>query len=431
VAALAAVGAALAANAPAAPSRGPSARDVRANAVALVNEGRDVFRFDTFGDEAFWGGTLRLHEAIAGAAAGGVGPGVSPRTALAVGLKVDAQALPPSLLRDLRAGRVDLDAPATTLALLRRHAVVGLTGFFAADGRLESLGIQCALCHSTVDDSVVPGVGRRLDGWPNRSLDIGTIVALAPDLSPVADLLGVDEATVRAVLQGWGPGRFDAGLLLDGRALRPDGETGAVLIPPAFGLGGVNAHTSGDWGGISYWNALVATLEMHGRGTFVDPRLADAERFPVAARAGFAEVRSEPDLVTAKLPALQLYQLALPVPEPPAGSFDPAAAARGHEVFRGKAQCARCHVEPLYTEPGFNLHTAAEIGIDDFQAGRSPGRRYRTTPLRGLFTRQVGGFYHDGRFATLADVVAHYDVTFGLGLTPAERRDLAEFLASL
>jgi len=401
------------------------------NARQLVDQGRQIFRFDTFGDEDFWGGQLHLHEAIAGAQNGGVGTGVSPTTALAVGLKVDFDALPRGLRKALRRGQVDLDDPATTLALLKLDAVVGVTGRFDQSGQITSIGIQCALCHSTVDDSFAPGIGHRLDGWPNRDLDVGAVVALAPDLSPIANLLGVDDETVRAVLASWGPGHFDAQLLLDRRPFTPAGSTAATLIPPAFGLAGVNLHTSGAWGSVPYWNAFVANLEMHGKGTFVDVRLNDASQFPVAAAAGLADVRSQPDLITAKLPALHFYQLAIPAPRPPAGSFDASAAARGSQLFTGKAQCASCHVPPLYTEPGWNTHTAAEIGIDDFQASRDPDHRYRTTPLAGLWAHQKGGFYHDGRFATLPDVIRHYDQTFGLQLTDGEVADLTEFLKSL
>jgi hypothetical protein len=398
----------------------------------LLREGKQVFRFDTFGDEAFWGGALGLHRAVAGAANGGVGPGLSPRQALALGLKVDADALPRGVRKAIALGKVDLDDPATTLLLLRANAVVGLTGFPSPQRGLRSIGIQCALCHSTVDDSLAPGIGRRRDGWANRDLDVGRIIALSPSLAPFVELLGVDEATVRRVLLAWGPGKFDAQLTLDGKGFRPDGRTAATLLPPAFGLAGVNLHTwTGSWGSIPYWNALVAVLEMHGQGTFVDARLANATRFPVAARAGLFDVRSPVDRVTPKLPALHAYQLSLDAPEPPPGSFDVAAAKRGKTLFSGKAECARCHVPPLYTEPGWNLHTPAEIGIDAFQADRSPDGRYRTSPLRGLWTHTKGGFYHDGRFATLLDVVDHYDATFDLGLLPAEKTDLVEYLKSL
>ena len=246
----------------------------------LIEEGREIFRFDNFGDEVFWGGTLQLHQAIAGEQLGGVGPGVSPNTALSVGLKVDAEVLPAELVEQIRAGEVDLDDPATTLALLELNAVVGVTGFFDDAGNLESIGIQCALCHSTVDDSFAPGIGARLDGWANRDLNVGAIIALAPDLSFFTELLGVDEATVRQVLNSWGPGKFDAELVLDGQAFRPDGGSAATLLPPAFGLNGINLHTWTGWGSVTYWNAYVANVLMHGQGTFYDPRLDNAEQFP-------------------------------------------------------------------------------------------------------------------------------------------------------
>ena len=394
-----------------------------------LEEGRRIFRFDTFGDENFWGGTLRLHQAIEGAAHGGVGPGVSPRTALAVGLKVDLDALPREVREALQQGRVNLDDPGVTLTLLELKAVLGVTGFADGKGGLRSLGIQCAFCHSTVDDSLAPGIGHRLDGWPNRDLNVGAIVSLSPDLTPFTKLLGVDEATVRKVLASWGPGKFDAELNLDGKAFRPDGKSAATLIPAAFGLAGVNLHTYTGWGSVPYWNAFVANLEMHGQGTFYDPRLDDATKFPVAARARSGHVRNDPDLITPRLAALHDYQLSLAAPAPPEGSFDSARAARGKTVFG--THCAQCHVPPLYSEPGWNLHAPTEIGIDDFQASRSPDGRYRTTPLKGLFARAKGGFYHDGRFATLRDVVDHYDQTLRLRLTGTQKGDLVEFLKSL
>lgn len=414
----------------------------------MIREGREIFRFDTFGDEDFWGGLLGLHKAIEGTAFGGVATpdlgidGVSPATALAVGLKVDVEALPEAVIKALKQGTVDLNSPATTLALLRLNAVVGLTGFFNPDGSLKSIGIQCALCHGTVDDSFAPGIGHRLDGWANRDLNVGLIASLSPNLQPVADLLSlggvtVDVDTVKRVLRSWGPGKFDAELFLDGKAFRPDGKSAATLIPPAFGLAGVNLHTWTGWGSVTHWNAFVANLEMHGKGTFFDPRLNDALQFPVAARAGFGNVRNTPDLITAKLAALHFYQLAIPAPTPPKGSFDELAAARGKGVFEGKAKCATCHVPPLFTEPGWNTHTPEEIAIDSFQADRAPDRRYRTSPLKGLFAHTKGGFFHDGRFATLAKVVEHYDGTgvgndgIPLGLTEGEKNDLVEYLKSL
>jgi hypothetical protein len=407
----------------------------------LIAEGKQIFRFDTFGDEDFWGGQLRLHEAIEGEQFGGVGPGVSPATALAVGLKVDVDALPRSLQRQLQRGNVDLNDPAVTLALLKLNAVVGVQGFFNSDGSLSSVGITCALCHSTVDDSFAPGIGHRLDGWANRDLNVGAIIALSPDLSPFETLLGVDRDTVVAVLNSWGPGKFDAELVLDGKAFNPQQVTdgvvtgtnvsGATLLPPAFGLAGVNLHTYTGWGSVPYWNAFVANIEMHGKGNFYDPRLDNAEQFPIAAANGFGHIQNPVDLITPKLPALHAYQLSLLAPLPPEGSFRPRAAARGQELFEGKANCASCHVPPLFTEPGWNLHTPEEIGIDSFQADRSPDLRYRTTPLKGLWTHTKGGFYHDGRFATLLDVVNHYDTHFGLGLSEREKADLVEYLKSL
>jgi len=404
---------------------------IKADAIRMIAEGRNTFRFDTFGDQAFWGDTLHLHQAIEGAALGGVGPGVSPTTALAVGLKVDSDALPPALVRALKAGQVNLNDPAVTLALLKLNSVVGVTGFFNNQGTLKSVGIQCALCHSTVDNSLAPGIGHRLDGWANRDLNVGAIVALSPNLQPFADLLHTDQNTVRTVLNSWGPGHFDAELGLDGKAFRPDGKTAAVLIPPAFGLAGVNLHTWIGWGSVTHWNAFVANLEMHGKGTFYDPRLNNAAQFPIAAAAGFANVRNTPDLITSKLPALHFYQLAIRAPQPPQNSFDHDAAQRGQELFNGKAQCSTCHVPPITTEPGWNMHTAAEVCVDDFEAARGPDDRYRTSPLNGLWTHTKGGFYHDGRFPTLLDVVNHYNDCKSLGLSDPEKADLVQFLKSL
>ncbi len=396
-----------------------------------MEEGKKTFRYDTFGDEAWWGDALQLHKAIAGEKHGGVGPGVSPKTALAVGLKVDVDALPAALQAQLKAGKVDLDDPATTLALLKLNAVVGVTGRFNADGSLKTMGVQCALCHSSVDNSLAPGIGHRLDGWAPRDLNVGAIVALAPNLQPIADLLKVDVPTVKKVLESWGPGRYDAELDKDGKAFRPDGKQAGTLLPPAFGLAGVNLHTRTGYGSVTYWNAYVAVTQMHGSGTYFDARLKDAGQFPVAARSGSWNVRGTPDQVSAKLAALHFYQLSIPAPKPPAGSFNAQAAERGKTLFEGKANCASCHVPPLYTEPGNNLHAPSEIGVDAFQADRSPTRAYRTAPLRGLWSHQTGGFYHDGRFATLKDVINHYDSFFKLGLSDPEKDDLVQHLLSL
>jgi hypothetical protein len=401
------------------------------NAQRMVEDGRRIFRFDTFGDEAFWGDQLKLHQAIVGQKLGGVGPGLSPKMALSLGLKVDAEAVPADLAAQLKAGKVDLNDPASTVALLKANAVVGVTAFLNPDGTAKSVGIQCALCHSTVDDSFAPGIGQRLDGWPNRDLNVGEIVALAPSLKPFTDLLGVDDATVRKVLKGWGPGKYDAELVQDGKAAGPQGRSAATVLPAAFGLAGVNLHTYSGWGSVTYWNAYVANTQMHGKGTFFDPRLNDKERFPLAAKAGHGNLRNTPDLITPKLAALHFYQLAIPAPAPPSGSFDAQAAKQGQAVFEKDARCATCHVPPLFTEPGWSMHKAEEIGIDDFQAARSPDKQYRTTPLRGLFTRQKGGFYHDGRFPTLEAVVNHYDNHFKLKLTADQKRQLVEYLKSL
>lgn len=418
------------------------------NAAEMIKDGRQIFRFDTYGDEAFWGDTLRLHEAIEGAQFGGTGPGLAPSNALAVGLKVDADALPAKVLSQLKQGKLNLGDPAVTLTLLQLNAVVGVKGVFT-NGSLKSVGLTCAVCHSTVNDSIAPGVGSRLDGWANRDLNSGAIIALAPNVKPITDLLrivhpDITDDQVRAVLNSWGPGKFDAELLFDGKAFRPDGGPAATLLPNAFGLAGHNLHTwTGGWGTVTYWNALVAVLELHGVGTFFDERMDDTNKFPIAAtaRMGHISVGPDDDLVTSKLPALHYYQLSLPAPKAQAGvDFDVAAAARGDELFSGKANCNSCHHEPLWTEPGWNDHSPAEMGIDSFQADRSPDGKYRTMNLAALFVKErglfmkpenKGRFYHDGRFLTLLDVVKSYDTRFGLGLTDAEEHDLVEYLKSL
>jgi hypothetical protein len=306
-----------------------------------------------------------------------------------------------------------------------------VTGHFDNQGKLVSIGIQCAFCHSSVDDSLVPGIGHRLDGWANRDLNVGAIVSLAPNLQPFADLLGVDVPTVKKVLASWGPGCYDAELDKDGKGLRPDGKRACTLIPPAYGLAGVNLHTWTGFGSVPYWNAFVGVTEMHGSGTFFDARLGDRNQDPVSAKSGSYNSRGKPDQVTSKLAALQFYQLAIPAPKPPKGIYDEASAARGKSVFETNGKCAACHVPPLYTESGNNVHAPSEIGVDSFQADRSPTHMYRTAPLAGLWSRQSRGFYHDGRFQTLDDVINHYDQHMNLGLTKAEKKDLVEFLRSL
>ena len=396
----------------------------------LVNQGRRIFRHDTFGDEAFWSGALQLEKAIAGAKNGGVGAGVSPKTALSVGLKVDSQALPAAVVAAIKQGKVNLNDPKTTLALLKLGAVVGVKGHFSGS-KLQSIGLTCAVCHSTVDNSFAPGIGKRRDGWPNRDLNVGAIVSLAPNLKPIEDVLGADEATVKQVLASWGPGKFDAELFMDGKAFRPDGGSAATLIPPAFGLQGVNLHTYTGWGSIPYWNAFVAILEMHGQGDFTDARLDDPVQFPIAAKNRFGHVRVAHDRVTAKLPALQAYQLSLKAPTPPRRSYDAAAARRGKAIFDGQGKCASCHVPPTFTEGGYNIHAPAEICTDSFQADRSPAHGYRTTPLKGLFAHAKHGFYHDGRYQTLGAVVSHYNSCMNLGLSAGQQSDLVQYLKSL
>jgi mono/diheme cytochrome c family protein len=349
-------------------------------------EGQHVFRFDTFGDEQLWTDTLRMHEVIASA--------VSPATALAVGLKVDVDALPPGIL-----ATADLNSPATTVALLSLNAVVGVIGKVDRAGKLVSVGITCALCHSSVDNSVAPGIGHRLDGWANRDLNPGLIISLSPALS----------AAQKAVYQSWGAGHYDPRYNIDG-------INAPVVIPPAYGLQGVALETYTGDGPVSYWNAYVAVTQMGGRGVFVDPRIG-------------VSVRQHPDLVTYKLPSLRAYQLALHKPTPAAGSFDVAAAERGRAVFAGAGRCASCHAGSAYTDAGTTLHAAAETGMDPLYATRSATKMYRTTPLRGL--AQHPPYFHDGSAATLADVVSHYNATLGLALDAGQQSDLTAFLQSL
>jgi hypothetical protein len=334
------------------------------------------------------------------------------------------------LKKQLAAGKVNLDDPATTIALLKLNAVVGVTAFANPDGSVKSMGIQCAFCHSTVDNSFAPGIGKRLDGWANRDLNVGAIVSLAPNLKPFTDLLGVDVETVKKVLASWGPGRYDAELDKDGKALRPDGKQAGTLIPPAFGLAGVNLATWTGFGSVTYWNAYVAGTQMHGAATFLDARFNDKDQYPVSAKSGSGNTRNTPDKATAKLAALHFYQLSMPAPKAPAGSYDRAAFERGKTVStaRGSARPATC---PAFTEPGQNLHAPGEIGIDAIQADRSPTHMYRTAPLAGLWTHQKGGFFHDGRFATLPDVVNHYDTQFKLDLSSAQKNDLVEYLKGI
>ena len=372
--------------------------------LGLPADGRHIFRYDTFGDEQLWTDTLELHKAIAG---------VSPAVALSVGLKVDADALPRHVTKALIAGQINLNDPAVTAQLLSFNAVVGVMARVSPSGTIDSLGVTCALCHSTVDDSLTAGVGRRLDGWPNRDLNVGAIVALS----------GVLTDTQRAVFLSWGPGMYDPRLqAFDGTgfiSLNP--TTFPVVIPPAYGLRGVGFETFTGDGSVSYWNAYVGIGQMGGQGTFHDPRI------PLT-------ITQTPDLVTPKLPALLRYQLSLQAPAPPRGSFDRAAARRGARLFDGVARCSTCHTGRTFTDvmEGPNpplLHAPGETGMETEYASRSVTGLYRTSPLRGVW--QHPPYFHDGSAATLAAVVDHYDTVLKLGLTAAQKADLVEFLKSL
>lgn len=358
-----------------------------------VDDGQCIFRFDTFGDEQLWTDVLRLHELV---------QGLPPTMALGVGLKVDADAVPADVLAS-----ADLEDPATTVALLELDAVVGVMAE-VENGTITKIGITCALCHSTVDDSVAPGIGARLDGWPNRDLNPGAIIALTPGLETYTDSLGVDVETASAALMSWGPGRYDA-------RFNQDLMSAPVLIPPAYGLADVELETYTGEGPVSYWNAYVAVTQMGAHGNFVDEELG-------------IEIMNDPDLVTPKLPALRDYQFSLAAPPPPDDSFDPEAAERGDELFEGAAQCSTCHSEPAYSDAPM-LHTAEEVGMEPIEASRSKTGMYRTTPLKGGWSHPP--YFHDGSAATYEDVVEHYDALFELGLSAEERSDLVAYLLSL
>lgn len=369
---------------------------------ALVAEGKEIFRYDTFGDESLWTDTLRLHEVIETA--------VDPTTALSVGLKVDLDALPTEVVNGIRDGSIDLKSPATTLALIKLNAVVGVKGTVETVGgkdKLTKVGITCALCHSTVDDSLTHGIGKRLDGWANVELNPGAIIALSPAIPESA----------KAVYNSWGPGKYDP-------RFNFDGHNGPHVIPPAYGLLGVNRITStGDGENLAYWNRYVAVTQMGGHGSFSEPR------------TGVNVTNPPDDLVSSKLDALQEYQLSLAAPRPPEGSFDPAAAARGEEVFRGAGQCAQCHTGEMFTDANTRLHDPSEVvsepepnGAPSY-ASRSATKQYRTGPLRGLW--QHPPYFHNGTAATLEDVVEIYDTKKVLGLTEAQKSDLVHFLKSL
>jgi mono/diheme cytochrome c family protein len=362
----------------------------------LVSQGRGIFRFDTYGDETFWTDTLRMHEVIRSS--------VSPATALAVGLKVDVDALPGALRDALRAGKLNLNDPANTVALLKLGAVLGVRGEVDARNTLTRVGVTCALCHSTVDDAFAPGIGHRLDGWPNRTLNVGAIIALSPALT----------AAQKAVYNSWGPGKYDPRFNIDGKNI-------PAVIPPAFGLRHVarEIYTGDDT--ISYWNAYVAITQMHGHGHFSDPRLG-------------IDVLNPPELVAPKLAALRAYQFSLATPAALSGTYDPLAAQRGRALFAGRAGCAECHQGSVLTDVNRGvLHTPASVGQDPAYALRSVTKLYRTTPLRGLWhpPQLTGPYFHDGNARTLDAVVEHYVRLRGLDLTAQQRHDLVEYLKSL
>ena len=379
-------------------STGPSANDP-----AVISSGKNIFRFDTFGDETFWTDTLRMHEVISAA--------VDPVTALSVGLKVDTDSLPPAVVQGIQSGAVDLTSPATTIALLKLNAVVGLRGTVStANGQdvLTRVGITCALCHSTVDNSFAPGIGKRLDGWPNHDLNPGAIIALSPALT----------AAQKAVYNSWGKGKYDA-------RYNFDGQSNPQEIPPAYGLNGVHSVTyTGDGREPAYWNRYVAVTQMHGHGSWVEPRATPPEN-----------VQNPPDLVSSKLFALQAYQLSLNSPAPPSGSFDAAAAARGKGVFEGAGQCVTCHAGAHFTDAPGKLHPPAQVVSEPEPnngpslAARSVTKMYRTTPLRALW--QHAPYFHNGFAATLGDVVDLYDTRKSLNLTAQQKADLVEYLKTL
>ena len=363
----------------------------------VIAQGKSIFRFDTFGDETFWTDTLRMHEVV---------ETVPPTTALAVGLKVDADTLPPEVLQAIQAGQVDLSDPATTVTLLKLGAVVGLKATVDANNRITRLGTTCALCHSTVDDRIADGIGSRRDGWPNLDLNPGAIIALSPALSEAQ----------KAVYNSWGAGRYDA-------RYNFDGLNGPTVIPPAYGLRGVNSITfTGDGKDPAYWNRYVGVTQMHGHGSFSEPRLG-------------INVQNPPDMISSKLPALQAYQLSLNAPTPPAGSFDAAAAARGRAVFTGAGQCSTCHVGALLTDANSRLHAPSEVvsepepGGAPSAAARSATKMYRTTPLRALALHPP--YFHNGVAPTLEAVVDLYNTKKGLGLTAQQQSDLVQYLKSL
>jgi mono/diheme cytochrome c family protein len=351
----------------------------------LQAQGKEIFRFDTFGDEQLWTDKLGLHQVVE--------EKVDPTTALKVGLKVDSEVLPAGILE-----KVDLEDPKTTVALLKMNAVVGLKAEVDANNHIKKLGVTCALCHSTVDDSVQPGIGKRLDGWPNRDLDVGKIISLSPALT----------AEQKKVYTSWGPGKYDP-------RYNQDGKNDPLVIPPAYGLAHVKNETYTAEGPISYWNAYVAVTQMGGQGNFKDDRLK-------------IDVKHSPDLVTPKLPALRVYQHSLTAPRADGSTFDATAARRGKVTFN--RTCATCHVNGNGTDnDSGKLHQPSETKMDAAYALRTANKAFRTTPLRGL--QHHPPYFHDGSAKTLGDVVEHYNKERLLELTKDQQADLVEYLKTL
>ena len=453
----------------------------------VVAAGQQTFRYDTFGDETFWTDVLKMNQVIESA--------VDPLTAASVGLKIDAAALPAEVVAGVAGGTIPLDDPQTTLALLSLNAVVGVKGQVSKgpDGRLrlDRVGITCALCHSTVSRDLqvtAPGqagarinlagiVGNRLDGWPNRDLQPGTIISLSPALTPG------QKAAYASWAKSYGPGFYDPRFNANtdpgtNPALNPDIDANIkaylaaggrpVVIPPAFGLVGLTKSIfTGDGdtahepaGAVSYWNRYVGVVQMHGHGRFFDERLLiNGKPLTVDHRVG------GDDLITAVLPQLEAYQWSIAAPTlgldgtkwGVTPDLSPQAVARGKALFEGQARCASCHTGPSFTDVNtYGLHPASDgVALDTNYIRFSATRQWRTTPLKGIWMHPP--YLHDGSGALnrttgkcmdgsdigtlasatdrvrqdLACVVNRYSTRLNLGLTDAQRVDLVEYLKSL
>ncbi|MEO8859270.1 MAG: hypothetical protein ABI343_19975 [Burkholderiaceae bacterium] len=457
----------------------------------VVTAGQQTFRYDTFGDETFWTDTLKMNKVIETA--------VDPLTAASVGLKIDVSALPADVVKGVVDGTIPLNDPQTTLALLSLNAVVGVKGQVSkgVDGKLhlDRVGITCALCHSTVSkdlqvtapDPANPAgprislagiVGERLDGWPNRALQPGTIISLSPALT------AVQKAEYASWATKFGPGFYDPRINVNtdpgsNPAVGPniDANVAAykaaggipVVIPPAFGLVGLSKSIfTGDGdtahepaGPTAYWNRYVGVAQMHGHGTFFD------ERIIINGKPLNVDHRVGDDLITAILPQLEAYQWSIAAPAigthgtkwAVASDLDTQAVTRGKAVFEGPAKCSSCHSGSSFTDVNtFGLHPAsASVALDKNYIKFSATKQWRTTPLKGIWTHPP--YFHDGSGALntttakcmdgsdigslagaadrvrqdLACVVNRYNdpKQLNLGLTDAQRVDLVEYLKSL